>query len=325
MNTKTDQKYTIGFCGSGKYSVQCLQALADDDRFRVAWTVCPPAKPAGRGHQLKASELQMWSEKHEVPYFVVEKNLAALSEMLQQAPSIDFLVVVSFGYLILEWLLQLPRIAPVNVHPSALPLYRGSSPGQFAVLYGEIESSVSIMTMNAKFDEGAIITQLPFRLDQHETQTSYYERAFALAQQHLPETLAEYAQTHTATPQPQPTADAVLARRLTREDGFLPFSLWETAEKDGSAVAGAQAPSPESGELGPALQELLAHQPHLSVGQLVDRAVRAFTPWPGVWTLVPEYKGKRQVRLKILETELHTDGNIRPRTIQYEGEPIKTV
>lgn len=324
MNTKSDLfasdlSFSVGFCGSGEYSVRCAEALAQDPRFTVAWVVCPPPRPAGRGNTLQASELQLWAESKNIPVYLVEKSLSSLRSRLEALPRVEYLLVVSFGYLIPEWLLDLPSIAPVNVHPSTLPKYRGSSPGQFALLYGEKESSVSIMTMNAKFDEGAIITQLPFPLTENETQSTYYDRAFALASQQLADILAEFSQQRAATPQAQPEENLVVARRLSREDGFVPAKFLQMAQENGTR----RAFELQTDDLSPALQELLQHQPELTVAQALDRAVRALTPWPGVWTIVPEYKGKHEVRLKIWSGNL-VNGNYVVTTLQYEGEPKKS-
>lgn len=323
MNTISDQNssvLSVGFCGSGEYSVRCADALATNEKFQISWVVTPPPRPAGRGKKLQASALQLWAEERQIPVSQVESGLGALRPTLHELPKIQYLLVVSFGYLIPEWLLELPEIAPVNVHPSTLPQYRGSSPGQFALLYGETESSVSIMTMNAKFDEGAIITRLPFSLEATETQTSYYDRAFELASQKLATTLLEYSETRHVTPQPEPPENAVLARRLSREDGFLPYEFLQKAQEIGSQVAREHVTS----ELSPAVQELIQHQPNLTLAETVDRAVRALTPWPGVWTIVPSYKDKTNVRLKIWETAITPQGNAKLVALQYEGEPKKT-
>jgi methionyl-tRNA formyltransferase len=313
--------FVVGFCGSGEYSVRCAQALAQDDRFSLAWVVCPPPRPAGRGKKLQASALQLWAESHNIPVFLVETSLQDLHEPLLAATPIDYLLVVSFGYLVPAWLLSLPKIAPVNVHPSALPKYRGSSPAQFALLYGEKDSSVSIMTMNTKFDEGAIITQLPLPLTAEETQTTYYDRAFALASAELANVLATFAETRTATPQLAPEKDAVLARRLAREDGFVPYEFLQAAQKNGSI----ETTKFVNDDLSPALRELVQHQPTLPVAEVMDRAVRALTPWPGVWTIVPEYKGRENVRLKIVAGRLNVQKNYEITTLQYEGESQKNV
>ncbi len=307
------KQITIGFCGTGEYSVVCAQALHAHPHFKVAWIITPPPKPVGRKKIITPTPLDSWASYHHIPVMHVETNLTDLKEKIAELPVIDYLLVVSFGYLIPPWLLQLPKIGAVNVHPSQLPKYRGSSPGQFALLYGEDESAVSIMLMNTKFDQGAIIKQLPFSLSPLENQESYYQKAFALAQENLPQILQEYAVSRHSTPQSM--ADlAPLARRLQREDGFIPQALIQAGQKGELVLKEEWIP-----QLGPALQELVSAQRYLSPAQLIDRALRAFTPWPGIWSLSPEYKGKKDVRVKILAGSLNGQ-HFRLLQVQYEGE-----
>ena len=247
----------------------------------------------------------------------VTEKLKDIRELIETLPKVDYLLVVSFGYLIPSWLLELPKIGAINVHPSTLPKYRGSSPGQFALLYGETSSSMTIMLMNTKFDQGDIISQLPFAVSPQENQESYYQKAFALAQENLAQTLREYASTHQSQPQPTDKEDnSPIARRLNREDGFIPYSTVRTA-------LGGKESSNSMETLGPALQDLISAQPELTPAQLLDRAMRAFSPWPGVWTTVADYKGKTNVRLKILAGKLVNPEKYRLETIQYEGEPAQ--
>ena len=311
------QPWSIGFCGTGPYSVQCARALHADIRFQVTWVVTPPPKPVGRHNILTPSPLDAWATERGITVYHVGTKLNNLEGPLTEAQPIDFLLVVSFGYLIPDWLLHLPKIAPVNVHPSAIPLYRGSSPGQFALLYGETESAVSIMEMNTKFDQGAVIRQLPLPLLPLVDQQKYYDQAFSLAAENLPQILQEYAKNPVATAQASLPAHAPLARRLKRDDGFIPWSVWQ------AALSGEATWQPQwLAELGPVLAQLQQSQPDLTPAALLDRAVRALTPWPGVWTLAPEYKGKSDTRLKILSGTI--DGKqYHPIRLQYEGEPAK--
>jgi methionyl-tRNA formyltransferase len=306
---------TVGFCGTGEYSVLCAQALHRDPHFQVSWVITPAPKPVGRKKVVTPSPLDSWAQQQGLPVIHVETNLKDLESAILALPAIDYLLVVSFGYLIPSWLLTLPKIGAVNVHPSDLPKYRGSSPGQFVLLYGEKTSAVSVMLMNTKFDQGAIIKQLPLTLSPLENQESYYHKAFALAQENLPHILQEYALNHQSTPQPTPSVIDPLARRLSREDGFLPYSV----------VLAAQQGEPQLdtkilSQFGPALQDLVAAQPELTPAQYLDRAMRAFHPWPGIWTIVPEYKGKQDVREKLLDGSLETNGRYILHTIQFEGE-----
>ncbi len=168
-------------CGTTERTVQCANALAAHSGFELVWGVCPTPRIVGRKKVLSPSPLEEWLRTHNVPIHHVEKSLRPIRQELEQETPIDFLLVVDFGYLVPEWLIALPKIAPINVHPSDLPKYRGSSPGQFALLYGEKDSAVAIMRLTAGLDEGPIIQALEFSVVPQETQESYYSKAFDLA------------------------------------------------------------------------------------------------------------------------------------------------
>lgn len=281
----------VGVCGTTAHSVQCAEALARDDRFSLRWVVAPVPRPVGRQQTLTPAPLASWAEQHNLPVFLIEKKLSEQKELLLRAEPIEYLLVVDFGFIVPQWLIDLPSICPINVHPSALPAYRGSSPGQFVLLFGESQSAVTIMRLTAGLDAGPIIAQLPLALSTTETQTSYYEKAFELASGALAESLIQYSRTRQETAQPEDSPTPI-ARRLTREDGFLPL------ESILAATTQPHLPAPHT------LNSLFAqvvNKTHPTHGELLDRAVRALSPWPGVWTTIPEYKEQTAVRLKILD------------------------
>jgi methionyl-tRNA formyltransferase len=214
------------------------------------------------------------------------------------------------------WLLELPRVGPVNVHPSDLPKWRGSSPGQFSLLYGDTDSAVCIMHLEWELDAGPILKRLPFSVPETMTQSEYYATAFALAQTQLAETIRDFAENGQETPQPVESPTPI-AGRLERKDGFVPFSVLQNAlSGDISPVPGS---TPEFTEV---IQNLLTAQT-LSPAQLLQRMVNALSPWPGVWTIAPQYKDRLSVRLKILSGEMQDNSYVVTQW-QYEGEQPKT-
>lgn len=314
----------IGICGTTERTVQCAQAVSDAG-FTIHWVVTPPPRPMGRKQILTPSPVEIWAQTNTIPVVHVEKSLKTLQSTLENQPPIDFLLVVDFGYLVPQWLLDLPKIAPINVHPSALPQYRGSSPAQYALLFGETQSAVCIMRMTAGLDEGPIIRSIPFRVEPHDTAESYYRKAFALASQQLAETLQQYAVDRRESPQPK-ISPTPIARRLTREDGFVPYSLIQRLENGSFEhimknmyICTNEAEREKKECLGPVFAEALSSHPNLTVAQLVENAVRAFSPWPGVWTIVPNYKGRQNVRCKIKRAHMEA-GRLAIDERQFEGE-----
>lgn len=322
MNTNNDltTPLKVGIAGSGSYSVQAVNSLADNPHFTVEWALTPTPKPVGRHKTITPSSLERWAQAKNIPVVNVAKSLQPLREKIKSLPSVDYLLVVSFGYLIPNWLLELPTKAPVNVHPSSLPRWRGSSPGQFTILYGDQTASVTIMKMNNKFDQGAIIAQLPLAINSQTTQDSYYQQAFQVVAQKLPHILNVYGQQPQSTAQPTPPPDLPVARKLTRNDGFIPFLVLKLAQQGSTNPV----PAKLAAQCGPVLTQLLQHQPQLTPAQLIDRATRALNPWPGVWTTTPSYKGRADVRTKIHKVTYNkSQQQITLRNIQYAGEKAK--
>jgi methionyl-tRNA formyltransferase len=307
------QAFQVGVCGTTERTVRVAEKLRSDPRFAIKWVVTPPPSSIGRKQILTPNPIETWASEHDLPIFPVEKSLTPLRESLAAAPAVDFLLVVDFGYLVPDWLLQLPKIAPINIHPSDLPQLRGSSPGQYVLLYGETESAVDIMRMTEGFDEGPIIARLPLAVEPTETAETYYQTAFALAAEKLPQILVDYAAERTEKPQISKTTLTV-AKRFSRQDGYIQYSILEAAQNGASAAAEPLE------ALSPILREVLSAQPNLSIAALIERAVRALSPWPGVWTTVPDYKGRSGVRQKILASHLNNQGKLVIDRAQHEGE-----
>jgi methionyl-tRNA formyltransferase len=304
-------------CGTTERTVQCAQALAADERFVLQWGVTPIPRPIGRKQVVTPTPLETWLQEKGVPVHRVEKSLKPLTETLQAETEIDFLLVVDFGYLVPEWLIKMPKIAPINVHPSALPKYRGSSPAQFVLLYGEKDSAVAIMRLTAGLDEGPIISAPHLELNEAETQQSYYKKAFTLAAEHLPNVLFEYAQNGQETPQPE-NSPTPIAKRFSREDGHIPYSALYKSMRE----LNYRFNESETAQLGSILRELLSAQAELTASTLIERSIRALNPWPGVWTTVPEYEGRTDVRLKLLSGKI-AEGKLIVTSWQHDGEQVQ--
>lgn len=296
--TSPTPPYRLAIAGTTQHTVMCAEALRQDSRFTIPWVLTPSPRPIGRKQTITKNPLHLWAEEHNLPIFLVEKKIDqrakeeilkpsnAAGRQVQDDGNLDFLLVVDFGYLIPEWLLQLPTIAPVNIHPSALPKYRGSSPGQFAVLFGEKESAVSVITMTKDLDAGDIIDQSFFEITDKESVQEYYQKSFTLIAEKLPKILIDFAHGETiAHPQPiqSPTP---IARRLTKEDGFVDWQLLTSLLHNREPMVGQTA-------------ELLiqANQTHQDWQRTVGHALRALSRWPGVWTIVPTNKGDKRMKL----------------------------
>lgn len=298
--------YRVAIAGSTLYTVKMAEALASDQRFEVVWTLSSVPKIIGKAKAPTNNPLHQWSIDQQIPAFLVHEKISQQTKVeLTAAAPIDFLLVVDFGYFIPHWLLTLPKLAPLNIHPSLLPAWRGSSPGQFALLYLDLltesrASAVSLMVMNESFDQGPIIAQLPVMIQEQWTMQEYYEHCFAQIAAKLPELIVDFG-TGKITPQAQPLLSPTpIARRLNKADAFIP---WEGIEQLLSihSVSTTQTPLVIHAESD--LLTTLLNDTHLCSTRekqlrLLSNASHAFWPWPGLWTIVTTSKGEK--RMKIL-------------------------
>jgi methionyl-tRNA formyltransferase len=289
-------KYTIAIAGSTKNTVLMAEALLKDSRFEIVTTISPTAKLIGREQILTKNPLQVWSEKQKLPTFLVEKKLeeTAFSEM----KPVDFLLVVDFGYLIPEWLLKLPKIAPLNIHPSLLPKWRGSSPGQFTLLFQDLDkngkqSAVTLMIMSQGLDEGPILAQLPFKIEENWTQIEYYGTAFNLMGEKLAGLISDFAEGKIQAQNQAEKSPTVIARRLNKEDSFIDFAnlLTMTTDSNSEKIA---IRNQEKALFRNLLNEQQSRNEQI---KLVINASKAFFPWPALWTIVKTSKGEQRMQI----------------------------
>ena len=336
--------YQVAIAGSTKYSQQAAAALAADSNFSVPYVITPTPRHIGRDQKLVNNPLHQWAEQEKLPSFLINKNLeeAIFTDFRQDKPEIDFLLVLDFGYFIPRWLLVLPKIAPVNIHPSLLPKWRGSSPGQFALLFqdfsqnyfaqqlGGKQSAVTLMLMNNLFDQGPIIQQLPFMIEDNWRQSEYYDYAFNLICPRLADLLNNFAQGKIVSRKQPLAASTPIARRLNKEDSYVDWEFLQQLNNNQEKASIEQKKeaqnklndSPEAiFQNGPLLMNLLA-DPLISSSleaqkQLLVNAAKAFWPKPGLWTTIKTKKGQK--RLKLLKLKLQ-DKDLVLEMVQVEGQ-----
>ncbi len=316
--------YKIALAGSSKYTVMMAEALQVDDRFEITYTISPTPKLIGRQQILTKNPLQIWAEKKQITNFSVEKKIDAnLQQKLATSGEIDFLLVVDFGYLVPLWLLQLPKVAPLNIHPSLLPKWRGSSPGQFALLFQNLagettQTAVTLMIMNEGLDQGPIITQLPFKIEENWTQNEYYEQAFTLMTEKLADLIDSLAQGKIIAQDQPLESPTITARRLSKEDSFVAWSDLQKLMQAGLEKIRLSETSTANPSL---LSSLLANEEICKDKreqiQLIINATKAFTPWPNVWTEVETNRGQK--RMKILSCHANDQQLVLDR-VQIEGK-----
>lgn len=254
----------LAFMGTPDFAVPTLKALAAAGHD-IAAVYCQPPRPAGRGQKPRPSPVQAFAESQgwEVRTPTSLKTADAQADFA--ALNLDVAVVVAYGLILPQAILNAPRLGCVNVHASLLPRWRGAAPIQRAILAGDRETGVTIMQMEAGLDTGPMILQRKVAIAPQTNAEMLHDRLAALAAETINEALEGFDSGRLA-PVPQPEAGVTYAAKLDKAEGRLDW--------------------------------------HDSAAEL-DRRVRAFTPWPGAFFEAAGEKGAERVpeRIKVLAAE----------------------
>ncbi len=208
----------IVFAGTPAFTLPCLNALAASPH-QLSAVYTQPDRPAGRGRQLQASAVKEWAEAHQLPvvqplHFKQPETIATLADFKP-----DVLVVIAYGLILPQAVLDLPRFGCINVHASLLPRWRGASPIQQAILHGDTETGVSIMQMDAGMDTGALITEARCAIDNNNA-TELHDKLAQLAVAPLLETLTALA-SGLALREAQDNHLATYAPKINKTDAAI--------------------------------------------------------------------------------------------------------
>lgn len=237
----------IVFMGTAELACPSLAALARSPSCHVIAVVTQPDRPKGRELKRQSSPVKVEALRWNLPVFQPEKarNESFLQTLSELSP--DLVVVVAYGQILPQAILDLPEFCCLNVHASLLPKYRGAAPIQWAILNDEPETGVTIMKMDAGLDTGEILTQESTRIAPSDNARTLHDRLSQIGAELLIKTIPDYVSGKLA-PRKQPESEAVYARKITKEDGLMNWGL-------------------------PA--------------RTLWNQVRAFTPWPGAYTYLP--------------------------------------
>ena len=208
----------ILFIGTAELACPCLEAIHRRTGHELIGVITQPDKPKGRSLQLAPPPVKCSALALGIPVSQPEKIRTAIEEIRAQHP--DLIVVVAYGQILPQSLLDIPGRGCINVHTSLLPRWRGASPIQSAILAGDSETGVTLMFMDAQLDHGDIICQgrEPIRPD--DTGATLHDRLAGLGANLLAETL-----TRSAWPrQAQDEAQVTHARKFTKADGRIDWT-----------------------------------------------------------------------------------------------------
>ena len=235
----------IVFIGTGEIGVPTLLALLNSEHEVVA-VVTQPDKRVGREQRIEPPPIKKEIAKTRIPILQPAriKDQQATEEIRDFAP--DVIVVVAYGQILPRDVLEIPRLACLNLHASPLPRWRGAAPIQAAIAAGDCETGITVMYMDEGLDTGDILLQRNVEILPNDTGGSLHDRLAQIAPEALLESLRLVA-AGNAPRIPQDNARATYAPKLKREHGLIDWS--ESAEA-------------------------------------IERKIRAYNPWPGAFMKV---------------------------------------
>lgn len=222
------------FMGTPDFAVPCLAELLAS-QVEIPCVVTQPDKPVGRKQILTPSPVKTLAEENGL--FVYQPKKLKEDEVYSRLSAFepDFIVVIAYGKILPKRILEIPKIACVNVHGSLLPKYRGAAPIQRAVIDGEKTTGITTMLMDEGVDTGDILLVEETPIGENETAGELFDRLASLAPSLLMKTLYGL-QNGTVHSRPQPAEGATYAAMLTKEDGLLDWS--QSREQIRSRVRG---------------------------------------------------------------------------------------
>lgn len=289
----------VVFMGTPDFSVPVLTRLVEDG-YEVVAVYTQPDKPSGRGRSVTPSPIKEAAQK--IGLHIEEplsfKEEAVVDHMQSFEP--DITVVASYGHILPKRVIDMPKHGCLNIHPSLLPKYRGPSPIASAILSGDDETGVTVMTVLPKVDSGHILTQLKVTIDAEDTTQSLTPKLFQLGADLLVYTIPRWMDGEIMA-QPQDDNVATYTRTYTKADGRIDWNM-------------------------PATQ--------------ISRMIRAFNPWPGCYTTwqdktlkiieaIPlpstetDYEPGRVIKLGEADADvgvITANGILLLRTVQHEGK-----
>jgi methionyl-tRNA formyltransferase len=214
------KKFRVIFMGTPEFAVPCLAAL--HETCEVIGVITQPDKPRGRGQKLMPSPVKAWAEAHDLPVWQPAKIKTEEFTAQLEAMKPDLMVVVAFGQILSQRILDIPAYGCINVHASLLPRYRGAAPMQWCVINGEEKTGVTTMFMDAGLDTGDMLLTRELAIGPDMTLEEVHDGLMAMGSQVLIETL-ERLSDGTLQRIPQ-TGESNYAPMLTKETGHIDWT-----------------------------------------------------------------------------------------------------
>lgn len=223
----------IIFFGTEDYSLIALRALVEAG-YSIAAVVTKPDAPRGRGHQLGFPAVKRYALDHSIPVWQPNRLLDIIDDIKTINSPVG--VLVAYGKIVPQRVIDLFSPGIINVHPSLLPLYRGPSPVEAAILNRDRKTGVSIMQLDREMDAGPVYLQVPYALDYTETKPELYNTLFTLGANLLVQKLPDIIEGRL-TPTVQQHDNATYCSLLTKKDGQIDPSSTTPGEAEAKVRA----------------------------------------------------------------------------------------
>ena len=210
----------IIFMGTPDFSVPILQALAA--AHEIVCVYCQPPRPAGRGKALRPTPVQRAAEDLGLPVRHPSSLRSAEDQAAFASLQADVAVVVAYGLILPQAVLDAPRFGCVNIHASLLPRWRGAAPIQRAIEAGDSDTGVCIMHMDAGLDTGAVLMRESLPISDTDTSASLHDKLAALGSRLIVDTLSALPQLQAKT---QPTEGVTYAAKILKDEALIDWHL----------------------------------------------------------------------------------------------------
>jgi methionyl-tRNA formyltransferase len=240
------------FAGTPDFAAAHLQALLDAPDMSVIGVYTQPDRPAGRGKKLTASPVKKLALDHQLPVFQPQSLKDSDQQRILSELQADIMVVVAYGLILPQAVLDTPQLGCINVHGSILPRWRGAAPIQRAIEAGDTDTGVTIMQMDAGLDTGAMLSVSRCAIDSNETSASLHQKLEQLGAPALLHTLKSIA-AGLAVAVDQDDQLSCYAAKITKQEALIDWN---------------------------------------QSAQILDRQIRAFNPFPAAYTTLGELRIK---------------------------------
>ncbi|MFA4941260.1 MAG: methionyl-tRNA formyltransferase [Patescibacteria group bacterium] len=236
------EKIKIIFAGTPDFAIPSFQSLINENNFEILAVITQPDKKQGRKQILSPTPVKITAENYKIAVWQPEKIKEYEKEIIKANP--DLGVVIAYGQIIPQDILDIPRYGWINIHASLLPKYRGAACVQAAILAGDQETGITIMKIDKGLDTGPILKQTKIKINKEDTAETLSDKLAKLGAEIIVETLKNYI-SGKIKPKNQSNSESTYVPTLSKADGKIDWQ--KNAEE-------------------------------------IERMTRALNPWPGTWT-----------------------------------------